>query len=141
MKYVLSVFFSCILFQGFSQNYFDIVNLTYTNTPPNDFEISIGQSTVEELALELNFPVLINEKTILLTGLFTNKTKVKLDANMPSSNLNVLGLNFGVNKSFNDKWSATFMVYSKIASDEFKLSNDNLQFGFLSLFTNKNAMI
>jgi hypothetical protein len=137
MKYVLSVFFSCIFFQGFSQEYFDIVNLTYTNTPPNNFEISNGQSKVEELALELNFPILINQKTILLTGFFTNKTKVKFDANMPSSNLNVLGLKFGVNKSFNDKWSATFLAFTKIAADKIKLSNDNLQLGFLSLFTHK----
>ena len=50
MKYVLSVLFSSIFFLGFSQNYFDIVNLTYTNTPPNDFEISNTQTTVEELA-------------------------------------------------------------------------------------------
>ena len=137
MKYVLFGLFSCIFFQGFSQDYFDIVNLKYTNTPPNDFEVSKAQTTVEELALEFNFPILINEKTIILTGLFANKTKVKLDANMPSSNLNVLGLNFGVNKSFSDKWSATFMVFTKIASDKIKLSNDNLQLGVLSLFTNK----
>lgn len=136
MKYVLFGLFSCIFFQGFSQNYFDIVNLAYTNTPKNDFEISNSQSTVEELALELNFPILINEKTILLTGLFANKTKVKLDANIPSSNLKVLGLNFGVNKSFSDKWSTTFMIFTKIASDKIKLSNDNFQFAILSLFTN-----
>jgi len=138
MKYIFSVLFSCFfLHLGFSQNYFDIVNLSYTNTLPNDFEISKDQTTVEELALELNFPILINEKTILLTGLFANKTKVKLDANMPSSNLNVLGLNFGINKIFSDKWSVTFMVFAKIASDKIKLSNDNQQLALLSLFTNK----
>ena len=76
MKYVLCSLFSCLFFQGFSQNYFDLVNLTYTNTPPNDFEISNKHTTVEELALELNFPIVINDKTILLTGLFANKTKV-----------------------------------------------------------------
>jgi hypothetical protein len=137
MKYILCGLFSCFFFQGFSQNYFDIFNLTYTNTTPNNFEISNTQSNVEELALEFNFPILINEKTILLTGLGANKTKVNLDANMPSSTLNVLGLNFGFNKSINDKWSTTFMVFSKVASDKIKLSNDNLQLAFLSLFTNK----
>lgn len=137
MKYVLCCLLSCCFFQGYTQNYFDILNLTYTNTPPNDFEISNTQSTVEELALKLNFPIIINEQTTLLTGLFANKTKLNLDANMSSSNLNVLGLNLGINKSFNDKWSTTFMVFSKIASDKIKLSNDNLQLAFLSLFTNK----
>ena len=137
MKYVLIVLFSCIFLQGFSQNYFDIVNFTYTNTPLNDFEISNGQTTVEELALEFNFPIIINKKTIFITGVFANKTRVKLDANLPSSSLNVLGLNLGINKIFNDKWSATFMTFSKIASDKIKLSDGNFQLAFLSLFTNK----
>jgi hypothetical protein len=139
MKYVLCSLFSCICFPGISQNYFDLVNLTYTNTPRNDFEISNKQTTVEELALELNFPIVIDDKTILLTGLFANKTKVLLDADIPSSNLQVLGMNFGVNKTFSDTWSATFMAFTKIASDKIEFTNDNFQFAFLSLFTNKKS--
>ena len=137
MKYALRVLFIIVCLKVSSQNYFDIVNFTYTNTPPNDFEISNAETTVEEIALELNFPVIINDKTTLLTGLFTNRTKVKLDANMLPSNLNILGLNIGINKIFNDKWSATFMVYPKLASDKISFSEDNLQLAFLSLFTNK----
>ena len=137
MKPVIGVLFCCICLQGFSQNYFDVVNFTYTTTPPNHFKTSDAQTTVEEFALDLNFPVVINENTALLTGLFANTTRLDLDANVPSTNLNVLGLNLGINTNFNDVWSATFMVISKIASDKIKLSNDNLQVGFLSLFTNK----
>ncbi|WNH10321.1 hypothetical protein [Thalassobellus suaedae] len=122
MKYIWFSLFSCLFFQGFSQNYFDVLNVTYTNTPNNNFEITDAQTTVQELALELNFPVVINEKTILLTGLFANKTKVKLDANSSNENLDVIGLNVGVNRTFNDTWSATFMLYSKLASDAIKVS-------------------
>jgi len=137
MKYISFVLIGIVCFQGLAQNYFDIANISYTNTPSNDFEVSESQTTVEELALELNFPVVINEKTILLTGFFTNKTKVKLDTNIPSHNLNVLGLNVGINKMLNDTWSTTFMLFSKIASDEIKLSKNNHQIAFLSLFTKK----
>ena len=137
MKYLLSCLFTCVFFLGFSQNYFDIANFTYINTPPADFEISNAQTTIEEMAIELNFPIVINKKTTLLTGFFLNKTKVNLDANLSSSNLNVLGFNIGLNKVINNKWSATFMAFPKIASDKIKLSNDNFQFAFLSLFTNK----
>jgi hypothetical protein len=137
LKIVAFLLSALISFQGFSQNYFDLLNFTFTNTPPNDFEISNSQTTVEELALEIDFPIIINERTIFFTGLFANKTKVDLEGNRLSSNLNVLGLNFGVNKSFNDKWSATFMTFPKIASDKIKLSNENFQLAFLSLFTYK----
>jgi len=137
MKHLLSIILCFILLKGFSQNYFEVVNFTYTNTPPNDFETSNAQTTVEEFALDLNFPVVINEKSVLLTGLFANKTRVDLDANMPRTDLNVLGLNLGINQTFNDQWSATFMVISKLASDKMKFSSDHLQIALLSLFTNK----
>jgi len=137
MKPVLSLLFCSFFLQGFSQNYFDVVNFTYTTTPPNNFEISNAQTTVEEFAVDFNFPVPINENTVLLTGLFANKTRLELDANMANTDLNVLGLNLGINKTFNDTWSATFMVFSKLASDKIILSNDNLQLAFLSLVTNK----
>jgi len=136
MKHFLSVLLFFIFLQGFSQNYFEVANFAYTTTPPNDFETSSAQTTVEEFALEFNFPVVLNKKSVLLTGLFANKTIVALDANMPKTDLNVLGLNLGINHTFNDRWSGTFMVFSRLASDKIKFSNDNLQIAFLSLFTN-----
>lgn len=137
MKYTLSILIVCLFVTGHAQNYFEIAKVSYTNTPQNDFEISDVQTTVEELAMELNFPIVINDKTVLLTGLYVNKTKLKLDANVPKSNLNVLGFNVGVNTTFNDNWSATFMVFPKIASDELKITGKNMQLALLSLFTNK----
>ncbi|WP_242091726.1 DUF6268 family outer membrane beta-barrel protein [Aestuariivivens sediminicola] len=137
MKFILSILFGCIFLQGFSQNYYDILNLTYTNTLQNDFETSNAQTTVEELGLEFNFPIIINEKTVLLTGLFANRTQLSLDANRPGSNLNVLGMNFGVNTIINDRWSATYMVFAKLAADKITLSKADLQLALLSLFTNK----
>ena len=96
-----------------------------------------NKTNVEELNAEFNFPIVLNKKTILLMGLFANSTRVRLDANLSSTNLQVLGFNLGINKTFSDKWSATFMAYPKIASNNLTLSSDNLQLGFLSLFTNK----
>ncbi len=107
MKCFLSIIFSYVFSIGFSQDYFDIAKFTYTNTPPNNFSTSNGQTTVEEIGLELNFPIPINNKTILLTGLFSNRTRVKLDAKMSHTNLYVVGLNIGVNTIFNEQWSAT----------------------------------
>jgi hypothetical protein len=137
MKLAICVFFSFIFSQAFSQSYFDIFNFTYTTTPANDFEVYDAQTSVEELALEFNFPVVINEESILFTGLFANKTNLNFDASRPSANLNVLGLKVGLNRTFNDKWSGTFLLFTKIASDKITFSQDNLQYAFLSLFTNK----
>ena len=126
-----------ILFEGFSQNYFDVVNATYTNTFPNKFENSEASTTVEELAFELNFPVVLNDKTVLLTGLFANQTNLKLDVLASKEALNVIGLNVGINRTFNEALSATFMVFSKSAANVIRFSNNDMQWAFLSLFTNK----
>jgi hypothetical protein len=137
VKYTFFSLFVLLCFNGQTQNYFDLANVSYTNTPSNNFEISNGSTTVEEFALELNFPIPINEKTILLTGFFGNRTTLSLDANAPKTTLNQLRLNIGLNKTFNEKWSATFMLLPKIVSDEVSFSNDNIQLGFISLFTKK----
>ena len=137
MKKILLCCFLCISLQGIAQNYLDLLNVTYINTPQNNFEVSDDKTTVEEINVEFNYPIVINEKTVLLTGLFANKTSVNLDANANRYDLNVIGLNLGVYKTFNDTWSATFMGYPKIAADRLKLCSDQFQFGFLSLFTKK----
>ncbi len=137
MKYVFGIFFSFSLGIGYAQNYFDVATISFTTTTPNHFEISDAQTTVEEFALEVNYPIVLNEKNILLTGLYTNKTKVGLDADHNRYNLNALSLNFGINTILNDSWSATFMVFPKLASDEITFSRENLQIALLSLFTNK----
>lgn len=144
MRYALKVvgscgFFlvSCISFQGFSQNYFDVANISYTNTPQNDFESTHAQTQVEEFTIDLNVPVPITEKTILITGVFANKTNLNLDPYLPSDALYVLRFNVGINQTFSDKWTATFIALPKIAADEIKLTKENFQLGFLSLFTHK----
>jgi len=137
MKHKLSLLFVFICFTAQTQNYFDLAYVSYTNTPSNSFEISDGSTTVEEIALELNFPIPINDKTILLTGFYGNKTNLSLDVNALRTTLNQIRLNIGLNKTFNDKWSATFMVLPKIVSDEISFKKENLQLGFLTLFTKK----
>ncbi|MBT8393622.1 MAG: hypothetical protein KJN66_02120 [Bacteroidia bacterium] len=137
MKYILNLLFAFLCFTGQTQNYFDIANFSYTNTPANNFEISEAKTTVEEFALEFNFPIVVNEKTIFLTGFSGNTTTLSLDANKPTTTLNQIRLNIGVNRTISDKWSATFILLPKIVSDKISFSYENLQVGLYSLFTRK----
>lgn len=137
MKYFIRILICLIFINVSSQNYFDIVHLSYANTVQNEFKVSNDNTTIEEFALELNFPFVINDRTTVLTGLFSNKNQVKLNPNSTHSNLSVIGLNFGINTIFNDKLSATFMAIPRLASDKIKFSNNNFQLGLLSLFTSK----
>jgi hypothetical protein len=118
-----------------AQNYFDIGSISYANTPSNKFENSSEQTGVEELEVKLNFPVVIDEKNVLLTGLYANRTQVELDPDISENiNLNSIGLVLGLNHTYSEKWSATYMVLPKISSDLNELSGKDFQLGLLSLF-------
>jgi len=135
MKYILSLF-TCLAFMtAKAQNYFDIGSISYANTPSNKFENSSEQTGVEELELKLNFPVVIDEKNVLLAGLYANRTQVKLDPDISEdTNLNSIGLVLGLNHTYSDKWSAIYVVLPKISSDLTELSGKDFQLGLLSLF-------
>jgi len=118
-----------------AQNYFDVGSISYANTPSNKFEKNSEQTRVEELGLKLNFPVVLNEKNVLLTGLYANRIQVKLDPELSgNTNLNSIGLVLGLNHTYSEKWSATYMVLPKISSDLNGLSGKDFQLGLLSLF-------
>jgi len=135
MKYILSLFTCLTLMTARAQNYFDIGSISYANTPSNKFENSSEQTGVEELEVKLNFPVVIDEKNVLLTGLYANRTQVELDPDISENiNLNSIGLVLGLNHTYSEKWSATYMVLPKISSDLNELSGKDFQLGLLSLF-------
>jgi len=135
MQYILSLFTCLVLMTAKAQNYFDIGSISYANTPSNKFENSSEKTRVEELDLKLNFPVVIDERNVLLTGLYANRVQVKLDPDIPgNTNLNSIGLVLGLYHTYSEKWSATYMFLPKISSDLNELTGKDFQFGLLSLF-------
>jgi len=135
MKYILSLFTCLALMTAKAQNYFDIGSISYANTPSNKFDNSSEQTRVEELDLKFNFPVVIDEKNVLLAGLYANRIQVKLDPDFSgNTNLNSIGLLLGLNHTYSEKWSATYLVLPKISSDLNELSGKDFQLGLLSLF-------
>lgn len=135
MKYILNLFIGLALITAKAQNYMDIGSISYANTPSNKYENNPEQTRVEELDLKLIFPVVINEKNVLLTGLYANRIQVKFDPDISgNTNLNTIGLLLGLNQTYSKKWSATYMVLPKISSDLNELSGKDFQLALLSLF-------
>ena len=135
MKYVLSLILALTLMTANAQNYMDIGSVYYSNTPSNKFENSSEQTKVEELGLVLNFPVVLNKKDVLLTGLYADRIRVILDPELSgNTNLNTIGLLLGLNHTYSEKWAATYMLLPKISSDLNGLSGKDFQLGLLSLF-------
>ncbi|MGB5273660.1 MAG: hypothetical protein WBN39_06365 [Flavobacteriaceae bacterium] len=118
MKYGL-VFVLCLRLVGScGQDYLDLGKFHYATTPNANFEEVPGSTRIKEWALELNLPVVLGEKSTLLTGFFGNGTQLILDLQLPETTaLYVLGLNLGLHQRYGEVWSATYMIVPKIATD------------------------
>ena len=136
MKYLLCLLLGCCLQSVEAQDYIDIANIYYAYSPANDYEDEIGQTNLSELALQLNFPFVLNDKNILLTGLAANHDRLQLDANLDGpTSLNSLGLQIGLHHKYSKKWAASYILLPKIASGPGALTFKDLQIGVASLFS------
>lgn len=119
----------------YCQNHIDIAKFSYTNTPLNEFENSSKKTTIRQFDLRLKYPIVLNKKHVLLTGVFGNNTRVKFNSEVSNyTNLYAVGLNIGLHSKYSKKWEATYMAIPKFASDFNDLSTKDFQFGYLALF-------
>lgn len=119
-----------------AQNYIDIARFYYMNTPLNSFENSLEQTKVEEYGLQLTFPIVLNEKTVLITGVSADRSSLKLDPNfLDHSSLNKVRLQLGINQVHSEKWTGTYVLLPSVASYFEPVSMDDFQLGLLTLFT------
>lgn len=142
MKPALIIFFGFFAFMANAQNYIDIARFSYGNTPLNNFENTSEQTKVEEFGLQLTFPIVLNEKTVILTGFSADRSRLLLDPDFSDHTaLNKVRLQLGLNQIHSEKWTGTYVLLPSISSDFKAITNDDFQIGLLTLFTftkNKN---
>lgn len=138
MKTTLLILIGFFALTVSAQNYIDIANISYANTPLNNFENASEKTKVEEFGLQLTFPIVLNEKTVILTGLSANKSRVRLARFIPNyTSLSKIRLQLGLNYVHSAKWTGTYVLLPALSSDFGVISNKDFQIGFLSLFTYK----
>lgn len=135
MKKSFSILHVFVCFTISAQNYVDLARFSYSNTPSNNFENNLEETTIEEFDLQLMYPIIWNNKTTLLTGLSANTAKLKLDFKVSSRSLYSIGLKLGLKKVYSEKWSGTYMLLPKIASEFNSFSKEDFQLGLFTLFT------
>jgi hypothetical protein len=138
MKTALTIFLGFFALTAIAQNYIDIARFGYGNTPLNTFENTSEKTTVEEYGLQLTFPIVLNDKTIILTGLSADRSRLKLDPDFTGhTSLTKVRLQLGLNQVYSEKWSGMFVLLPSIASDFDVISKNDFQLGLLTLFTYK----
>ena len=130
-------------------SFVDLLEIGYGQTFNNDFEGSANSTQVKTLEVDLTFPVVLNEKHTLVTGALFSRNNLQL---YPNSEFEILyfgvdenrftslyssTLKLGLASTWNEKWSTTFVLLPKIASDYINIDGDDFYFGGVALLKKK----
>jgi hypothetical protein len=133
MKYQISLLVILLGF-GFAsaQNYLDLARLNISNTSMEDVEETF-ETDITNFNFEFLYPTPINDKTTLITGITMENTGLNLAAGIPSESLTMTRINLGAKISHSSKWTGTYLLLPKIASNFEDLGGADFQFGAIAL--------
>ena len=130
---------------GMGQNYVDLVKIGYSQTFNNDFEGTTESTDVSAIEADLTFPIVLNEKHALITGIAFSRNELEL---FPSGGIQLFHtgavtdsytrlystlLKIGLASTLSDTWSTTVVLLPKIASDYQNISGDDFYIGGFAL--------
>ncbi len=132
--FVRLLFFSIFLFAAInlhSQNYIDLLKVHHTHYAPTTFSDSASVKTgFEEFAFDLKAPLRVNSKLVIVSGLYSEYTKLRLySQSSEQTQIYSVAPVVGVNFKWNEKWKGTFVFLPKLASDFIKIGRSDFQFG------------
>ncbi len=121
-----------------AQEYLDLASVSYTTSFNSNVLDEDRDTSIQEWSLNLDLPLVLNEDTALLFGLSSNKIGVELiPSPEPDTDLYSISLRLGVNHVFSERWSATFLLIPKVASDFTSGFRKGNQIGAVALLTSK----
>jgi len=116
-----------------AQDYVDIVKLSSNNAfLKNNQNESIMNAYNQNL--QVYFPVRINERLVVITGLTVENTNLDLLDGNARENLLMTRLNLGIKHKHTEKLTGTYLVLPKIASNFKHIGLQDLQIGGLALW-------
>ena len=116
-----------------AQDYIDIVKVSYGSILDAGFENSDATTNVPQLDVSLTYPIKLNEKIAIITGVDYVQHQLDLVPNGDQISLNNLTLKAGLNIKHSEKWSGTYVLLPKIASQDLHTDGDHFFFGGLAL--------
>ncbi len=132
-KCIFSICLFFLLTEACAQKYVDIAKVYYNNSSVSNFENSDVGTRVKEFGFDLTVPIVINSKDAFLTGVILDRTQTKLFEEEPEETISILGLRAGLSKQHSDKWSGTYILIPKIASDFKSVTRKDFQLGAIVL--------
>lgn len=119
---------------GFGQQYIDLLRVEYSSGNGNDFKSGPGSSDVHEWMADATVPVVLSSKSTFLTGFLYEHINVSLYADQPAVSVSTLNLKLGLNQTYSDQWSASYLLLPKVSSDLKQYKGDDFQIGVAALW-------
>ena len=115
-----------------AQDYLDILRISGNNSSLGNLK-NDEKTTVNNLNIELNYPIKLNEKLVLLTGFSFENSNLSLLNMAERGNLLMTRLNLGIKYKYSAKWSGTFVLLPKIASDFKNIESRDFQISTIAI--------
>lgn len=117
-----------------AQSYVDLVKINYGTVINAGFEDSDAETNVTLVDLSLTYPIKLSEQTAIVTGLdYSNQTVDLFPNALEETSLSSLTLKAGLSIKHSDRWSGTYLLLPKIASQDLETGSEALFFGGLVL--------
>lgn len=118
----------------YSQNYVDIAKLNYGHVPNVPIGDAGNSTDVHDIDAGLVYPIKLNEKTALITGVDFSDQNLKVTGLGKTLNLYSVGIRFGASIQHSEKWSGLYVAIPKMAGDFGKVSSKDFQIGGVALW-------
>lgn len=133
-KSAFLISFLFTIFNVSAQNYIDIIKLNANTTGNNKFDSSSVTTQIREIGADISLPIKINDSLAIVSGLIYEGIESKLFENQSAKTFGSFCLKAGINKEFSEKWTGTFVLLPKLASNFNKLGNNDFQMGAIAIF-------
>ncbi|WP_271855392.1 DUF6268 family outer membrane beta-barrel protein [Patiriisocius marinus] len=146
MKKALLVLLLLTPFYLIAQDYVDILKVGYSQNFDSKYESYSETTDIKSIDVDFTYPVVINKYNALITGFMYSRNNLELFPQLnqtqgPTSpfrysdniSLHTTILKLGLATTFSDKWSGTFALLPKLASDYIDISNDDFYLGGVAI--------
>jgi len=122
-----------------AQDYVDLLSVSYGKSFDSNFEGTPNDTSIETLEVDVLIPLVINKTYTFITGPIFNKNRFQLFPETPFVTSYSTLLKIGLATNHTDKWSSNFVFLPKIASDYREITNNDFQYGGITIFKYKKS--
>jgi len=136
MKHQRFILFLCVVSIActtYAQSYVDIAKVSYGTVVNAGYEDDDAETNVNLFNVSLTVPIPVSEHTAIITG--ADFITQRLDLFPDQSTRSLAGLTFkaGLSLTHSERWSGTYIVLPKIASEDLSVDDDAFFIGGLAL--------